>query len=334
MRMSRTTLALLALNLVLLGIVWRQHRLLAQRGGESSQVSSSSGPPAAAVRLAGTGEASAQIPPRQPVLSAAPTNRPAFNWRQVESDDYRTYIANLRSIGCPEQTIRDIVSADVLSAFVARRQDALSNLYSDFKYWDSNPSNRVSTAELERRRHAVDADMNATLQDLLGQNFVPPDTSRAWTQAEFGLQLGFLPASVRDQAETLLLQYADTDQAIRSLADGHVTPEDPAERQQILQAYDAKRAALAAILTPEQYQQVDMTVSWTADNLRQAMAHFDPTEQEFQTIFQAWRAWDEKLAQLYGTGQPDPGNDAVFNQIQQALGPERFQKYRETWWQQ
>ena len=39
--------------------------------------------------------------------------RQLFSWREVESADYATYIANLRDIGCPEQTIRDIIIADV-----------------------------------------------------------------------------------------------------------------------------------------------------------------------------------------------------------------------------
>src|SRR5881396_1203923 len=39
-------------------------------------------------------------------------NKP-FNWESVESSDYKQYIANLRSIGCPEETIRDIIRADV-----------------------------------------------------------------------------------------------------------------------------------------------------------------------------------------------------------------------------
>ena len=34
--------------------------------------------------------------------------RQFFSWRSVESDDYPTYVSNLREIGCPEQTIRDI----------------------------------------------------------------------------------------------------------------------------------------------------------------------------------------------------------------------------------
>lgn len=38
-----------------------------------------------------------------------------FRWSQIESSDYRTYVANLRAIGCPEQTIHDIITADVAS---------------------------------------------------------------------------------------------------------------------------------------------------------------------------------------------------------------------------
>src|SRR5215510_15089950 len=45
-----------------------------------------------------------------------------FTWSQIESADYRTYITNLRSIGCPEQTIRDIIVADVQGLYAPRRQ--------------------------------------------------------------------------------------------------------------------------------------------------------------------------------------------------------------------
>jgi hypothetical protein len=44
-----------------------------------------------------------------------------FHWSQIESSDYRTYVANLRAIGCPEQTIRDIICADVDATFASRR---------------------------------------------------------------------------------------------------------------------------------------------------------------------------------------------------------------------
>lgn len=45
---------------------------------------------------------------------------PPFRWSQLESADYPTYVANLRAIGCPEQTLRDIISADLHATFARR----------------------------------------------------------------------------------------------------------------------------------------------------------------------------------------------------------------------
>src|SRR6267378_3325428 len=46
-----------------------------------------------------------------------------FDWGQVEASDYATYISNLRSIRCPEQTIRDIIKADVANLFDTKRKE-------------------------------------------------------------------------------------------------------------------------------------------------------------------------------------------------------------------
>src|SRR5882724_337599 len=47
--------------------------------------------------------------------------RQFFTWQQVESDDYPSYVANLREIGCPEQTVRDIIIADVNAVYARKR---------------------------------------------------------------------------------------------------------------------------------------------------------------------------------------------------------------------
>src|SRR4029077_4471693 len=45
--------------------------------------------------------------PAAPTFQLDPvTNR--FDWRMIESSDYEEYVANLRAIGCPEKTVRDI----------------------------------------------------------------------------------------------------------------------------------------------------------------------------------------------------------------------------------
>jgi len=43
-----------------------------------------------------------------------------FHWSQIESTDYRVYVANLRSIGCPKQTIRDIIATDLHTVYAAQ----------------------------------------------------------------------------------------------------------------------------------------------------------------------------------------------------------------------
>jgi len=63
----------------------------------------------------------------------------AFDWRQVESPDYKQYIANLRAIGCPEKTIKEIVTADVKDLFATRRAAIIQTNH--YEYWRATPVN-------------------------------------------------------------------------------------------------------------------------------------------------------------------------------------------------
>lgn len=48
------------------------------------------------------------------------TAGPMLVWDRIESTDYRVYIDNLRSAGCPQQTIADIITADVHATCTSR----------------------------------------------------------------------------------------------------------------------------------------------------------------------------------------------------------------------
>src|SRR6266446_3510341 len=47
---------------------------------------------------------------RVPAGTPGTDTAPPFLWSQIESADYREYIANLRAVGCPEQIIHDIIA--------------------------------------------------------------------------------------------------------------------------------------------------------------------------------------------------------------------------------
>ena len=62
-----------------------------------------------------------------------------FHWAQIESTDYRAYIANLRAIGCPEATIHDIVEADVNDLFSGRVKQMVDGVTGLFWNMVANP---------------------------------------------------------------------------------------------------------------------------------------------------------------------------------------------------
>src|SRR4051812_22723871 len=47
------------------------------------------------------------------ISNAVAEVRENFKWALLESPDYKKYIANLREVNCPEETVRDIIIADV-----------------------------------------------------------------------------------------------------------------------------------------------------------------------------------------------------------------------------
>ena len=96
-------------------------------------------PPALPLAAAPSAEAKAApaaSAPKPRTLTQIVTNTIAqkFDWNSVESDDYKKYIANLRSIGCPEETIRDIITADVNKLYDAKRK-ALAGPKKKFEFW-------------------------------------------------------------------------------------------------------------------------------------------------------------------------------------------------------
>src|SRR5262249_15215393 len=98
--------------------------------------------------------------------------RQFFSWQEVESPDYPTYITNLRNIGCPEQTIRDIIIADINGLFARRR--AMELVTPDQQWWRSEPDTNVLQVALEKSR-ALEEERRGLLTRLLGANWESGD---------------------------------------------------------------------------------------------------------------------------------------------------------------
>lgn len=101
-------------------------------------------------------------PQRQHTSEARPP------WLNLESDDYHEYAANLRAIGCPENTIRDIIVADIGKTFA--EQQRILNDRSTTPFWLT--ADQREELDLERQRKL--RELALAKWELLRELFVHP----------------------------------------------------------------------------------------------------------------------------------------------------------------
>jgi LysM repeat protein len=262
--------------------------------------------------------------------------RQFFSWAQVESADYPTYIANLRAIGCPVQTIRDIIIADVNALYAKRRATEL--VTPDQQWWRSQPDPEVVRAASEKLR-ALDEERRALLTRLLGPDWESGDLANLPRPSRPGVLLdgpvlGVLPADVKQEVQDVSARAAQRLQAYLDARRDQGLDPDPAELARLRQE---TRDELTNILTPPQLEEFLLRYSQDANNLRAQLGqlrYFNATPDEFRALFRATDSIDQRLALLAGSA--DPNSVAQRNSLMQqrdaaiklALGADRYQQYQ------
>ncbi|HEX4265941.1 MAG TPA: hypothetical protein VH597_16525 [Verrucomicrobiae bacterium] len=232
------------INFVSIGVV------IALLAGRSKSISHATAMPA-----------TEEIKPEEPASRSQPQTVPAvksqsFHWNELESDDYRAYIANLRGIECPGQTIRDIITADVDAAIFAPRRQQLKQ--------NQNHHSSGLDAELQE----LNGEETALIASLLGTKL---------NTSQVAIDTPTQPRSVRKRPQAmpvaLPIAFADLESAglklnanqlheIAELRQSFVDqvggpnqdPNDPAYRERWQMAQPAVNAELEAMLGTSAYQ--------------------------------------------------------------------------------
>ena len=262
--------------------------------------------------------------------------RQFFSWDQVESADYPTYIANLRAIACPEQTIRDIIIADVNALYARKRATEL--VTPEQQWWRSEPDTTVLQAAIEKARGLED-ERRALLTRLLGPEWESgdlvnlPRPSRQGVLLD-GALLGSLPADTKQALENINLQSQDRLQAYLDAQQAKGQPPDPAE---IAKLRKQTRDDLARVLSPVQLEEYLLRYSQNANDLRSQFGQlqfFNPSPDEFRAVFRATDSLDQQIAMLGDSTDPEAvrSRQALESQreaaIKNALGPKRYEEYQ------
>jgi hypothetical protein len=260
-----------------------------------------------------------------------------FRWRQLESEDYRTYVERLRSVGCPEQTIRDIVISD-LDKLMASRLSALYGQRPDLQFWHSEEeelANERDYREIARAQRAVDKEKRAVIEELLGVDLVRERMRLKGEQDYYERRLSFLPEERRSEVRTLLEKYDELEEQVLAKEWDEGEALSGPDRAELRRLRQQEQAELAALLNPAERDQYELWMSDTANAVRRATYGMDISQEEFLLIFSARKSFDQQWA----SRDPALMDDATGQRMQLArlqletdlerqLGPERFAEYK------
>lgn len=112
----------------------------------------------------------APVVPSLPAVSNPPASVPSvtnrFRWSAVEADDLEQFAMNLRAIGCPEKTVRDVVVART-----RRRLDHLSrSAEPKLSFWTAGLRRAHAQSDAERAVAAGRATLLASVERALGRD--------------------------------------------------------------------------------------------------------------------------------------------------------------------
>jgi hypothetical protein len=229
----------------------------------------------------------------------------AFNWSQLESTNYRDYIANLRSVSCPESTIKDIIMTDVMRLYAQRRGQYYTN-GRDFKFWETDEKRKLKQPQIEEREKqlaAIDKELPAVLRELLGVNYEREVNKYFVDTDEDDRRLAFLSDDKRSQVLALRDQFeSERERVMYQVGNGKPPPGAVEELRRIDQEQDE---GLSQLLTPQEKEDYELSISPTADRLRRQLIGFNPTEEEFREIFRRQNIIDSAYE------FEDPNDDAI-----------------------
>jgi len=196
-----------------------------------------------------------------------------ITWPQIASTNLAAYITNLRAVGCPNPTIRDLVLAEVNQSFARRRATEVAT--PDQQWWKTEPDPAVARAASAQLRNLETA-RRALLTSLLGPSWETETDVAAWVESNYGLtgpRLGTLPPEIKQ---------ALYDLAARAQED--TAGKNPAEA---VRAWQNERGKLLMLLTPLAMNEYLLRYSPTAAQLRADLRGVNFSPEQFQNLFAA-----------------------------------------------
>lgn len=267
----------------------------------------------------------------EPTPSPAPPAGPTLTteaWQKLRSDtELPAMVQRLRDQGFPPDVIRAIMASHLRELYAARMK-ALDPGSDSRPYWKNMSIDpRVVQAQQQLYR-----EQRKVLRELLGADAEPAENINDIYQ---GRRYDGIPPEKVADIRRLQREFEEARSDI--FINGGLMTSTPETQRKIRELEQAQKDALAQLLTPAEFEAYNLRNSDTARQLRNNLVGFNPTEQEFQTLFKLQAEYDSRFGgPMFGPStqeemrQRGEAQRQLNEQIKAALGPQRAEEYART----
>lgn len=310
MRISVLILVSLAANLILAALLFRPGH------------GASAAKPAAATAenlsvTAGTVAADAAATANENFVTTAAGGK--ISWRDLQAAELKEFVRKLRAVNCPEETVKDLVLAEVNRRF-SKQQMAIWSDQDIGNYWKPY-SRKVDPAEQKKNRdrskqmQTFQKEKTALLVELFGVDVQKQrmqeegyDPDGNWNYATGNLS--FLPEAKREPVEKYLEAFQEKMQDFYARVSGTWDADARAEQKK-LEA--EKLAGLAQFLTPQEVREYELRNSQMASQIASDLHGVDLTREQYEAMFDLRKKYGDSI---YNYGDAN-NNEAMRKQIEQ-----------------
>ncbi|HVS53932.1 MAG TPA: hypothetical protein VHD62_16370 [Opitutaceae bacterium] len=216
--------------------------------------------------------------PAAPAAKEAAADPDAENWSALTAGDLPDLVARLRAGGIAPRFLRAIVGTLVREHF-ADRHRAIADALAAKPWWQGPLYYSISEdPKIAALRRQLTRDERTMMFQLLGPDVPSSTYEQLWAQSHYG---ALAPEKV-EPLRQVNLDYDDLMAEVRAQAHGILLPED---REKLAYLEEQKRADIDKLLTPDELFDYNLRNGPTARRLRDQLAAFDPSEDEFRAIF-------------------------------------------------
>ncbi len=243
------------------------------------------------------------------------------SWSHLQTDDLHAFMDRLRAEGFPPAMLRAIMAEQIRIQFAPRRA-ALDRKGAERPFWEPT-ANDAKTAMALRQ---IMKEQNQAVKDLLGPDPAAEELAMSSLRRQFpGLSDDKIGAINRIK-QAINEQQGDLFAGVSGVAPPDVTAK-------LRELTKAEHDEIAKTLTPQELEEYDLRTSSTASQLRYQLTAFNPTEQEFRTLFELQNQYSDQLGPMYSIPSQDEMKaradvqKQLNEQIVAALGPDRGADY-------